>query len=167
MSKLKIEVGQILYDNSTDIKYRILFIKNNRAVVCQMEVERLVMNYISIEDIVLKVINNELILQINESNEIIDIEKMGEKERSKYLRNKKVAEQIVKIYGPDYIRLSGKGSKKEVALIIETANISRKVFWKICRRYLQSGFKETALIDKKRKSTNNIYNYRKKQEEKS
>ena len=151
MSKLKIEVGQILYDNSTDIKYRILFIKNNRAVVCQMEVERLVMN---------------LILQINESNEIIDIEKMGEKERSKYLRNKKVAEQIVKIYGPDYIRLSGKGSKKEVALIIETANISRKVFWKICRRYLQSGFKETALIDKKRKSTNNIYNYRKKQEEK-
>lgn len=65
----------------------------------------------------------------------------------KYKLRKQMVDEISALYGPSYLGISQKTPKPELEQIREKYSLSRATFWRILRRYLQSGCQIFSLLD--------------------
>lgn len=146
MESISIAIYDIL--NTDAARYRIIHIIDNRVVACQMDISKLMLCYFSLNDIKENIISGNMTLEKDEG-EVVDLEKFCKELREKFLSAKSCMQEIVACYGPTYMGLMGKGSKPEAVAIMEKYKLKPFVFWKMVRTYLQSGCKESSLVDRR------------------
>ena len=64
-----------------------------------------------------------------------------------------MVKEVVSRYAPLYEELSSAKSKADINEIIQKYGYPRNTFWRICRKYFQSGFADSSLVDTKRLKT--------------
>lgn len=160
METAKFKVGDILVDKN-GMRQRVICIQKGIAVLCMMDTDKLVLAEHSVSA-VSKMIE-EMDLSITASNSrVYETERLPFDLKKKYLNYLSAINAVNAVYGPDYIRLSGKQAKPEITRIMEECNIARSTLWRIIRRYLQGGFDVTAIIDKRTDSMHAISEYKAK-----
>lgn len=147
MEELVIRVGDILQID--DRFYRIIYISSPDIVLCQMNIEKLDIANYDLQAIRTGVLNGDVNVIADDSNQIVDISKLSEKEAELFRTKSSIIKDIVKNYGPTYLELMGKRHKEPISKILQKYNLKKKTVWKICRVYLQSGMKESSLLRKK------------------
>lgn len=147
MEQINIAICDIL--NTGTLRYRVIYLVNNRAVVCQMDISKLVLHYLSVDEIKENLVKGEWSVEKDEENIVIETDDLEEGIREKFIKYKACIQEISSFYGPTYIGLMGKGSKPEAKIIMEKYDLKPYVFWKIVRMYLQSGGKDSSLVDKR------------------
>ncbi len=129
-------------------KYRILNIKENTITICDAASSSILIGYIR-TDTLNRWIEEENASLTEKASHIIDETTLTQPMLEKYRRNKNIIRIITENYGPDYIDLSIKGRKEVVETILSDYGIDRATFWRIIRKYLQSGMDDLSLVDKK------------------
>lgn len=129
--------------------YRILYIHDKCAVGCRMNVTKLVIEYLSLFEVKEKLISGEWTIEGSTASVIVDDSALEEGIREKYLLYKKCMQDVSTVYGPSFIGLTGKSTKKEANEIMGKYGLTPFVFWKVCRNYLQSGCDDASLVDKR------------------
>lgn len=82
-------------------------------------------------------------------NKIVDIDKLTQKQKDKYLAKLRFLKEIDSVYGPSYLGLNSHETKKELNEICFKYNVSKSSCWRLIREYLQSGFDNSVLLYKK------------------
>lgn len=144
----QIKIGDILKDEETGEHYRLLNIVNGVCVMINIDKESFDISLPSFSSI-LDLLGNEEISIEHEDNVLFDINVLDEKKRAEFERRKKTMSEIVRLYGPTYIGLTGKKPKPDVKRIIDENNWNKSSFWKVCSRYFKSGLQDYSLIDSK------------------
>lgn len=141
-----LRIGMHLKNLQNGEEYRILHIAGEIAVLCQMNI-----NILSIVNktilLLLKQMSEDILIEVLEESYVIDVDQLEVKVKEKYLKYKAAMDEVVKVYGPTYINLMGKGSKKELTEIMNIHGLTRTSFWKYLRKYIQSGCNDNALLD--------------------
>lgn len=156
MEEISLKICDVLQDNSSHKTYRILFIKGEQAVLCQMNCPKLIIFPIGLESLMKSVTNGRASI-LAQTRTVVDAEDLSTSCREIYERNLEIARKIESIYGPDFLQLTGKGNKPEIEEMIQSFHVSRKTLWRIIRRYLQGGFDVTQLADKRNNVQNSSY----------
>lgn len=147
MENISITMYEIL--NTGNKKYRIIYIQDDRVIGCLLDTTKLVLEYISLTEIREKLSKQEWKLEKDDKDKVVDVENLEEPFRSKFLKYKKSINKVNEAFGPSYLGLTGRGSKPAAAAIMEEYDLKPFLFWKICRQYLQSGCKDSSLVDKR------------------
>lgn len=129
--------------------YRLIYVQPDACVLCRMNTTKLILNYFETAELRRMIRNQEAVLTYESDNNIVSFDTMDEKDRARFIRIKKMLNDVAEAYGPTYMGLLGKTRKIDVKNIINENNISKKTFWKYIRLYLQSGFQDNALSDKR------------------
>ena len=159
----QISIGCILKDIKSNKRYRLLNIIQCNCVLFEMD--NTGMHFLTVSfDSILNMINNNDCLIEEEENIIFDINSFPDEVKEEFEKNKKAMQEVIRLYGPMYIELATKKSKPEIEKIISENKYVRSTFWRICKRYFSSGFKDYALIDAKRvkEIKRKKYNYKEK-----
>ena len=129
--------------------YRLIYVQPDACVLCRMNTTKLILNYFETAELRRMIRNQEAVFTYESDNNIVSFDTMDEKDRARFIRIKKMLNDVAEAYGPTYMGLLGKTRKIDVKNIINENNISKKTFWKYIRLYLQSGFQDNALSDKR------------------
>ena len=159
----QISIGCILKDIKSNKRYRLLNIIQCNCVLFEMD--NTGMHFLTVSfDSILNMINNNDCLIEEEDNIIFDINSFPDEVKEEFEKNKKAMQEVIRLYGPMYIELATKKPKPEIEKIILENKYVRSTFWRICKRYFSSGFKDYALIDAKRvkEIKRKKYNYKEK-----
>lgn len=89
-------------------------------------------------------------LTYESDNNIVSFDTMDEKDRARFIRIKKMLNDMAEAYGPTYMELMGKGRKVYMVEIQERYQIPKNTLWRYIRRYLQSGFQDWCVVDKRK-----------------
>lgn len=116
MEQINIATCDIL--NTGTLRYRVIYLVNNRAVVCQMDISKLVLHYLSVDEIKENLVKGEWSVEKDEENIVIETDDLEEGIREKFIKYKACIQEISSFYGPTYIGLMGKGSKPEAKIIM-------------------------------------------------
>lgn len=163
MENVSISVYDIL--NTGSIRYRILYIKQDRVIGCQMDTTKLLLDYLMVSEIQDNLSKGIWKIEEESDDRIVDTNSLPEPFLSKYIRYKNCMTEVTKSYGPTFLGLEGRGKKEKASEIMEKYNLKPYVFWKLCRTYLQSGCKDAALVDHRAQGfapTGKEYNYKKR-----
>ena len=159
----QISIGCILKDIKSNKRYRLLNIIQCNCILFEMD--NTGMHFLTVSfDSILNMINNNDCLIEEEDNIIFDINSFPDEVKEEFEKNKKAMQEVIRLYGPMYIELATKKPKPEIEKIILENKYVRSTFWRICKRYFSSGFKDYALIDAKRvkEIKRKKYNYKEK-----
>lgn len=152
-------VGNVVYDRGTNKKYRIVSVLPQMTVLCQMEISKFVI--IRIEKSVFVSLINDGIIEIIQDKEeyIVEENKFSPDKKESFEKKLQTMNQVVKLYGPEFIDLASKKSKPELDKIIIQSGMKKTTFWKYLREYFQSGMKKSALMDRRLTGVNKGKNY--------
>lgn len=131
------------------ISYRILYIQDEYVVGCRMDITKLIIEYISLAEIKEKLLSGEWTVEKNPASSVVNTSIMDDALKEKFLLYKKCMKDISDVYGPTFIGLTGKTTKREANSIMAKYGMKLGVFRKICRKYIQSGCDDNSLIDKR------------------
>lgn len=143
-----LQVGDILTDNVQSTKYRVITIQKDVVILCQMDIEKLVLIDYDLSTALSLIAQNQLSVE-HPSFKIFDVKQLSDETRTNFLNKKVAMQEITKAYGPTYLALSGKKSKPEAKQIMEKYQMKTTAFWATCRKYLQSGMQDISLVDQK------------------
>lgn len=131
-----------------DVKYRIIYIKNNSTILVKLDTNILFLTYYPLDEILYK-IDNFSINILKDENFVIDFSKMSDKEKAEYEYKLNIINRINEEYGPEYIGLLGKQSKPLINQILqeEKGKLCKATLWSWIRKYLQSGLNYNSLVD--------------------
>lgn len=155
-----LSVGDIVIDNKSNKKHRVVAIVNNEITLCEMGITQFVLTLIGKETLFNLVELGDLLVQKEESP-VFDKDKLMPELREKFQNRKDMMLDVLKAYEPSYIELSGRKQKPKVDAILEKYNCPRNSFWRICCDYFQSGLKDYSLVDGRalKMSVDKEYNY--------
>lgn len=142
------KVGDILVDTATLTKYRVIYFHKDSVILCEMEVANLVLLEQALSTIINLITQNQIVVE-KPNFTIFDVNTLSDTTKESFLTQKAAMKELVKAYGPTYMELMGKKAKPAAKKIMEKYNIKKATFWNICRRYLQSGLQDIALVDQK------------------
>ena len=148
MSDITISVGDVLLDVHRRDSYRVIYIGNGFIALCKINSNKIEIEYPTSKSVGLKLRNN-LLEVIHEENIIFDESSIPEEYRSAYDEKKELVKLIVSEYGPTYMYLIGKKSKPVITNFISHSQFKKSQVWNIIRKYLQSGFKDSSLMDQR------------------
>lgn len=148
MNKYNISVGTILKDIESDARYRVIYLHSSSLVLCKMDIDMLDLTEHSFPAIIDLLSHDKLVIE-EEECACFDKNNLSQSLREKFEKHRKMMQKISDTYGPTYLGLMGKKKKPEIKSLIEENQISNPAFWKICRKYLQSGMQEISLVDAK------------------
>lgn len=159
----QISIGCILKDIKSNKRYRFLNVVQGNCVLFEMDNTGMHFLTISFNSILNMINNNDCLIE-EEENIIFDINSFPNEVKVEFEKNKKAMQEVIRLYGPMYIELATKKPKPEIEKIISENKYVRSTFWRICKRYFSSGFKDYALIDAKRvkEIKRKKYNYKEK-----
>lgn len=143
-----LRMGMHLKNNQDGEEYRIIYLSSDMAVICFINTSKLILEYRSTV-LLLQMLGNGMLSEIQDQEYIIDINLLEETKRNLFLQNKEMMNKVVELYGPTYMELKGKGSKPDIEKLIDVYNISKPIFWKRVRKYLQSGMNDKSLLDQR------------------
>lgn len=160
MNQSILSVGNIIYDKKNATKYRIISIIKEYTVVCEMNTTKFSLFKMRLNIIIDMLRDGELEIATDDDF-IFDINTLSPANREKFLIKKEIMNEVIKIYGPTYEDLCGKSKKAEIQAILNKYNIPNVTFWRMCRKYFQSGLKDYSLVDSKSFGVNKgkTYNY--------
>lgn len=158
-----LKIGQILCDKLTGKRYRLLGIVDGFCSLCELDITVLLIVVIDFKTIVDFLYNKEYSIEDCEQF-VFDFQQLPEEAYSEYIKRKNMVKEVVSRYAPLYEELSSAKSKADINEIIQKYGYPRNTFWRICRKYFQSGFADSSLVDTKRLKTikRKKYSYTKK-----
>ena len=86
MEQINIAICDIL--NTGTLRYRVIYLVNNRAVVCQMDISKLVLHYLSVDEIKENLVKGEWSVEKDEENIVIETDDLEEGIREKFIKYK-------------------------------------------------------------------------------
>jgi len=152
---VQIAVGDVLIIDEK--QFRIICLSEVSAVLCQMEISRLNIVEYDFQMLLSDLENGEVALVNDTGTRIVDISKLSPEQSKMFTTKKTVVTKVAELAGPDYRYLIGYHKKPEIDLLLNEVGISRRLFWQIIRRYLQSGMKDASLLPEKRKRAPETY----------
>jgi len=158
MEDLTIKIGDILQDKTAGTRYRVIAIVKDNVSLCIMGIKRFQLMSFGLKSILLLLTSGDLIRQ-EEEPFIVDVDALPDDIRADYENKLHMMREVEHLFGPDFIKLNGRGAKPGLKKMLGRYEVSSPVFWKLCRRYFQSGRKETSLIDARALSPNKGRSY--------
>lgn len=147
MKNITISRQMHLKDVETGTNYRVLNIASDHITLINMDKQyKLEITIHGCKEITEKLKSGKFINIEENDNTIVDPDKLPSSKQIKFKRNKLIVEAVNSIYGPDYEGLIDKKRKDIIENLIEKSKLGRKAVWRIIRKYLQSGCKDTALL---------------------
>lgn len=163
-----IKVGDIIKNTENSRRYRVVSLSNKDIILCEMDITSLKFYPNLLSSILDMTYDKKLIIE-EDKEFVFDVNKLPNKERKKYHTKKEMVTKVLKIYSNNLMGLEGRSHKPELKKIVQEFNVSNSTFWRTISRYIQSGFKDNSLIDKRylggRKGIE--YNYKNKTGRKS
>lgn len=154
-----IAVGDILKDPQTQTRYRIVDLAYENVVLCQMDTKKFILTMHSLKTIITLIADGGLIEE-SEDTIVFDAELLNGSVKEKYITRQAVVSEIMNIYGKRLTDLCGKSPKPELKVILEKYSMPTPSFWRMFTKYIQSGMKDSSLIDNRHfRSKGNAYNY--------
>lgn len=154
---ISLQIGMILNDIQKDKSYRIIhFISNKSIVVIDAKTSLFNLMVLNMDIIVSNIIDEKWTFN-RADNKIVDIDKLTQKQKDKYLAKLRFLKEIDSVYGPSYLGLNSHETKKELNEICFKYNVSKSSCWRLIREYLQSGFDNSVLLYKKRNNGQKQY----------
>ena len=154
----KIQINAIIKDLNTGKMYRIInFSSKDLMTVVEMECTALNILYFNPLEIIKK-INVEYELYIDETSKFVDINKLSEQTKESYLKKRNFINKVENDYGPNFIELMGKGKKPDFIEAYTLYNISKATAWRLIIRYLQQGKSNNALLSSRKEKHKYKYN---------
>lgn len=163
MEKIAVNISDIIVKD--EVKFRVIGCAQGKISLCCIDTSKLQISLAETIDIIQHVENKdyELIPFTSQPKEVFDMQTLTDEQRDLYQRKVEFVRQICNEYGPLYESLTGRHSKSEFKKFAEAAKLSKTVSWKTVRDYLQSGFDNTSLIDRRLlRESNQSYVYTKK-----
>ena len=153
--------GDLLKDQS--IIFRVIAVKDDMTVLCQTNTKKIYLQVVTNDEILDK-LSKRIIGKCEGENHIIQTELVNDSTNSKWQKYINTAKDIDKTFGPFYMELKDANSKNKNLEIMKCNQIKKNTYWNIARRYLQSGFDYSALIDRRaiRKKQQTSYQYKEK-----
>lgn len=154
-------INDLILINS--VKKRVLYSNENITTVINAEG-----TYIDIEVLNTSFINsgiNDGVFEIVEDNNRInpiDMEELSEITRDTFKKHLKCAEEFCNYFGPTYTNIKHKRNSRFIYELKIKHALSCTCFWKIIRTYLQSGFNQYSLVDKRIYQRQREHKYSKK-----
>lgn len=130
-------------------EFRVLYVNREYAVLFEMNTTKFIARTFSTDDIISFLHDKSWHIRGDEDSIIVDEAKLDPAIAKRYSMYKKLMHEVDQIYGPTYIGLSGRGTKPEMAALLEKYGLKKSAFWKQVVIYLQSGCKESSLLDKR------------------
>lgn len=169
MEQTTISVGMLMYDKEKECEWRLVGIHNKLVSLIKVRENGKFVNKRFDTEIlelsqVRQYINTHSFIVIHEKVLDFSVDNLTDEEKSLFEKKRDMVFEVMKIYGPFYSRLARKEEKKELKSIIKLSGLSYDGGKKVILRYLQSGFKEVALMPNYRKMTCNkdVITYTKK-----
>ena len=128
------------------VRNRVLGPGQDSVPLCCMDVNKLDIMYIPIQEFERMVRNKEILFQ-EEETLVFRSEDLSEEAYDAFVKRCEMMQKMSDSYGPTYIKLLGKHKKdliKEMAQEMKCTNVA---VWKWIRRYLQSGCQTISLLD--------------------
>ena len=159
-----IKIGDIILSKSPLARYRILSIIDDYLVLCRLDTSKFDLMEITKTALMDMVSKELIIIEEANNNTVFNIDALSESCKENYWFKLRIMKEVLKIYGPDYLRLCGRKTKKELDQILKKYSISRKKFWRICVSFFQSAFDNQSLVDGRYRgnSTGKEYSFNKK-----
>ena len=148
-----IEIGSLIEIEAK--KYRVVFMSDGKIVLIDIASSKVEYYYRTANEI-RQLIRNDKAKVLNETPIVVDLDKMSEKEREKFQQNKIIIQRIIDVYGPSFIGLEGKAPKPLITELMNEYSLSKSTIWRLIRRYIQSGFAEYSLADRKAYSQSHL-----------
>lgn len=146
---ISLGIGDILKVEKDGISYRVIAIVSGQYIyLCELNINKLIISVVSYAGVIEKISKKEFVL-LPKENIIVDYSEIPKAHLEKLEIRKKIIEDVQKLYGPTFIELCGNKTKPELKHIYIKYGICKSNFWKIVRRYLQSGLDINSLIDKR------------------
>lgn len=127
--------------------YRVISNCSDMVTLIKLDIEKIDLFQITLMALLDMIDMNEAEVVEDDAEIVIDIDSLPEHLKDKYHRVSKSVNMVLDAYKPDYMGLMSKKKKPVVRKAIEDCGLSKATFWKYCRRYLQSGFRMSALTD--------------------
>lgn len=109
----KFNVGDILTDKNTSTRYRIICIKSNQVVLCQMDCDTLNLYSHDIR-VVVSLIETFAVEVTEETPRVYDVRMLAPPVKKRFDYCVGIIKKIEAAYGPDYLKLSSKSPKPEL-----------------------------------------------------
>jgi len=154
MEEYTIEIGTILKNTQTETRYRIISLVDEFVIVCQMDTTITNVFELSINYVYTQIEEGNYTVE-NERPLYVDVSKLSHAAFNKYNLYMKILNAFIHRYGPYYESLMSRNKNFNVYHDLNRTEISSKTFWKIVRQYLQSGFNQYSVIDKREISHKN------------
>ena len=91
--------------------YRLIYVQPDACVLCRMNTTKLILNYFETAELRRMIRNQEAVLTYESDNNIVSFDTMDEKDRARFIRIKKMLNEVAEAYGPTYMGLIGKTRK--------------------------------------------------------
>ena len=158
--KVLIAVGNIIRSN-TGTLYRVIGLDEYFLIVIEMETEKTRIQTIKMAEVISNLKNGDFSIQISEAQPLIEYEKLSEKDQKEYDRRNNMVHEFDTAFRPYFIGYQRSGDK--ISEIYKKYGFSKPSFWRIVRRYYQSGCSDYYLLDHRLKgysNTSKAYEYK-------
>ena len=149
MENMTIKEGMALKCTKTNQIVRLLTIFDDNAYACKCGITKLEILYFNVQDLLLG-IKNGIYRPLEEQDYVVDLNDLNDTGRERFILYRKICADVYSEYKYHIYDLASKKSKPLLNQYISDNAISRQYFWKIFVRYLQSGMRESSLIDQRK-----------------
>ncbi len=146
---MNIQVCNIVTIKSESARYRIIAILGDSIILCRLDTTKFDLIEITKSALFSMINENAAVIESNNTDEVFDFSTLDDSNLEKYQVRLNIMNEVLKCYGPDYIKLTGKKNKDELKSILARYNFNKVTFWRMCTRYFQSGFDNKALLDER------------------
>lgn len=147
-NKLKIKFGDIVeFDGK---QHRFLSISKNIAVMVVIGSSKVEFITINLDNL-LKMIDTDIavVTPKEEDSTFIKLEDMSDSFRKNYELKKKAMVEFQNHFSPSYIGIKSKKGSAFISKLCEEIGMTNVMFWRTLNGYLQSGFNDNSLVDKR------------------
>ena len=148
MDDLKIFIGNIIKNVRTNDTYRVIYIGNGYIGLCKINTNKIEINYPTAKGLGLNIRNNLFEIITDEPN-IFDESIIPTDYQQIYNERKELVKAITSEYGPSFMGLIGKKKKPIITSFIQNSHMGKTQIWDVIRKYLQSGFQNSSLLDQR------------------
>lgn len=148
MNNTILSVGDILFDNAHNTRYRVIAIIDNLVTLCEMDTTKFVLSQLELSLLIGLLTSKELNKEI-ENVPIFDVDSLSDSVKEKYQVKKNIINELLSTTEKTFMSLSGKTPKPQIKEIMGKYNIPKNSLWRIITNYFQSGMQDYSLIDAK------------------
>ena len=149
MANAVIKEGMALCHGKTGQKIRLVVIFDGNVYACVCDsIKKLEILYFNEIDLLLAIQNGEYSV-CDEKEYIVNLDTLSEEEREKFISYREMCLAVYSEYKYHIYDLTSRKEKPLIDTYIQKNGMSRRHFWNVFNRYLQSGMRESSLLDQR------------------